>query len=167
MAIGGIRMKDEQKQLLRMLEPLIVCVVFASLYCVGGSGDFWGGQKWLRRYLAPGLFCIWAFIRSFDWRYFVQMPFMFGALCLPYGADSVFEKVVLRGIWGVANGVASSIRNFLVWKVALAITQIVIVTAVSVGLGVWNQTPNAMIEQFLIGFIIILIPAFTVERKKS
>ena len=157
-------MKTEQKQLWRMIEPLIVCAVFASLYAIGGSGDFWGGQKWIRRFLAPFLFCLWAFLRSWDWRYFVQMPFMMGSLCLPYGSDSTFGKIILRTLFGTANGASSSIRNGWLKKWALVIIQIVVVTAVSVGLGVWNETPNAMVEQALIGFVIVLIPAFTVSK---
>lgn len=159
-------MKTEQKQLLRMIEPLIICAVFAALYAIGGSGEFWGGQKWIRRFLAPGIFCIWAFLRGgFDWRYFLQLPFMIGALTLPYDADDTVAKILLRSASGAANGVSTSIRYAMLKKWALAIVQIIICIAVSVGLGVWNQTPNAMTEQALIGFVMILIPAFTVSKK--
>lgn len=161
-------MKTEQKQLVKIIEPLLVCSIFAAMYAVGGSGDFWGGQKWIRRFLAPALFCLWAFIRSgFDWRYFVQIPFMFGALCLPYGADSTTLKIILRGVFGLANGVSTSICNIWRKRWSLVALQLTIVTAVSIGLGVFNDTPNAMVEQFLIGFIIILMPSFTLRIKKS
>ena len=156
---------NERKQLWRILETLGVCVIFASLYAIGGSGDFWGGQKWIRRFLAPGLFCIWAFLRSFDWRNLAAMPFMFGALCLPYGSDDFIGKFILRASFGAANGVATSIPNFLNKRFALAIMQIIIVIAASVGAGVWNQFPNAMVEQAVIGFIIIFIPAMSVRKK--
>ena len=159
-------MKTEQKQLLWIIEPLIVCVIFAALYAVGGSGDFWGGQKWIRRFLAPALFSLWAFLRSgFDWRYLVQMPFMLGALTLPYGADNTIIKILLRGVFGLANGTATSIRNAWHQKWAIVIGHILLVTVVSVSLGVWNQTENAMAEQFLIGLSIVLIPAFTKNIK--
>lgn len=155
-------MKTEQKQLIAILEPLIVCAIFASLYAIGGSGDFFGGQKWLRRYLAPALFSIWAFIRSgLDWRYLVQMPLMFGALCLPYGSDTLLGKIFLRASFGSANGIATSVRNALKKKLALVIAHIIICAIISVSLGVWNQTENAIVEQFIIGFIIVFIPAFS------
>ena len=158
-------MKIEQKQLLRLIEPLIVCACFGFCYAIGGSGDFWGGQKWIRRFLAPGLFSIWAFVRSFDWRYFVQMPFMMGALCLPYGTDSFIGKIFMRGTFGAANGTATAIQPAWKKKWAIAIVQIFIVTAVSISAGVWNQFTNAIVEQYVIGFIIIFIPAMSVSKQ--
>lgn len=51
----------ERKQLWFIIEAVIVCIIFGALWAAGGSADF-GGQKWLRRFLGPGLFGIWAFI---------------------------------------------------------------------------------------------------------
>lgn len=157
---------NERSQLWYILEAVIVCVIFASLYAMGGSADF-GGLKWLRRFLAPGLFTIWAAIRAGDYAYLVQMPFMMGALCLPYGSDTLFGKFILRGLFGFANGTASSVGNAWNKKWALVIMQVLIVTIASIGAGVWNQFPNAMAEQFFIGFAIIFIPALSVRKKGS
>lgn len=157
-------MDNERKQLWYILECAGVCVIFAALYAIGGSGDF-GGLKWLRRFLAPGLFCIWAGVRSFDWHYAVQIPFMIGGLTLPYGSDDVLEKVILRGVFGLANGISSSTANLIHKRYFLTLFQVVLVTLVSIGAGVFNPFDNAMIEQFIIGFIIIFIPAMTVKRR--
>ena len=157
---------NERKQLWVIFEAVMVCIVFASLYAIGGSGDFWDGQKWLRRFLAPALFTAWAFFRSgLDWRYLVQMPLSMGALCLPYGSDDFFGKVILRGAFGLANGAALSIVSIFDKRFALAIMQVAVVNIVSVGSGVWNEFPNAMVEQFVIGIVIIFIPAMSVRRK--
>lgn len=156
---------NERKQLWIILEAVAVCVCFSAIYAIGGSGDFFGGQKWLRRFVAPAIFCVWAFLRSgFDWRYFIQMPFMFGALCLPYGADELIGKIILRGSFGLANGSASSLANTINGRWLLVGIQIFIVTLFSIVFGVWNPLLS-MPEQFVIGFIIIFIPAMSVRRK--
>lgn len=156
-------MKTEQKQLLFVLEKALVCVIFASLYTMGGSGDF-GGYKWLRRFLAPGLYCLWAFLRSFDWRYLASMPLMMGALTLPYGAEETGLKIWLRGVFGSANATATSIPQLLHKQFILPLMHLIIVMTASIGGGVFNQFPNAMVEQFIIGLAIILIPAMAVKR---
>lgn len=160
-------MNNERSQLWIILEAMLICVVFASMYAIGGSGDFFGGQKWIRRFLAPSMFSAWAFLRGGgDWRYLVQMPLMMGALCLPYGADNLWGKIFLRGIFGAANGAASSVVNAWSKNWTLAIMHLVIVVTVRIGAGVWNQFPNAMAEQFVIGLVIILIPALSVRPKQ-
>lgn len=156
---------NERKQLWVILESVAICVLFASLWAMGGSKYFWGGQKWLRRFLAPSIFCLWAFLRSgFDWRYFLQMPLMMGAATLPYGADSLGVKWLLRILFGVGNGVASSVVNGW-WKRWLLVGfSISLVITTSVVLGVYNPL-SAMWEQFGIGFLIVFIPAMSVLRK--
>jgi len=157
---------NERKQLWLILEAVLVCVIFAALYSAGGSGDF-GGLKWLRRFLAPSLFCVWAFLRSgLDWRYFIQMPLMMGSLCLPYGADDFIGKVFLRGCFGLANGAASAFVDAWHKRFIIAMLQLGIVVAVSIVSGALNPFPNAMVEQFVIGFVIVFIPAMSVGRKK-
>lgn len=153
-------MKIEQKQLRDILIKMAVVIIFASLYAAGGSADF-GGMKWLRRFLAPGVMVGGMFWFSRDWRALVQLPFMFGALCLPYGADTLWGKIFLRASFGAANGVASSGNNLLKKRWLLAGFQIVFVTATSVCFGVWNPWDNAMQEQFVIGLAIAAIPVLS------
>lgn len=161
-------MSNERSQMWIVLEAVLVCVVFAALYSAGGSADF-GGMKWLRRFLAPGLFSIWAFLRSgMDWRYLVQMPCMFGSLCLGYGGqDTIWGKVFVRGLFGLGNGVSSSVANGINKRWLLVAMQVLIVTGVSIGAGAYNPFPNAIVEQFVIGFIIIFIPAMSVKNKNK
>jgi len=161
-------MIGERKQLWFVVEALTVCVLFGALWSMGGSDDFWGGQKWIRRFLGPFLFSIWAFIRSgFDWRYLVQMPFMMGAATLPYGADTLGAKWLLRGVFGSANGVAVSITDFMRKRFSVVILVILVNIIVSIGAGVYNQFSNAMAEQALIGFMIVVFPALSLRNKKE
>lgn len=160
-------MKREQKQLLNFLEVMVVCLIFASLYAIGGSEDF-GGQKWVRRFLAPGLFGIWAFWRSGDWRTIVQTPLMMGALTLPYGADIFLQKVWLRSLFGITNAIGSSFYAFFNGRFALVVIHILLNITASVGFGVWNPfIGDAMKEQAAIGLIIILIPACSIIRRNE
>lgn len=161
-------MKGERKQLWIVLEAISVCALFGALWAIGGSDDFWGGQKWIRRFLGPFIFALWAFIRSgFDWRYFVQMPFLMGASTLPYGADTIGRKWLLRGLFGAANGVAASIVD--AWKKRISVVIIILIVniTVSIGAGVYNQFSNAMAEQFLIGFMIVIFPALSLRKNNE
>lgn len=161
-------MKAEQKQFYVVLETIVVCIIFAGLYAIAGSQDFWGGQKWLRRFLAPGLFCLWAFFRSgFDWRYLIQMGPMMGGLTLPYGADSLGMKWFLRGICGLVYGTSSSIVNFWHKRFLMGIYQIILAASMSIIAGVYNPFSDAMKEQFVIGLFIVLLPAFTVVNRNN
>lgn len=157
-------MKIEQKQLVKVLEALIITILFAVLYTVAGSTDF-GGLKWLRRFVAPSVFILWAIIRSENLEYLFQIPLMIGALCLPYGSDIFLNKVGLRGLFGLANATATSVINVIERRFIITTIHIFIVTMISIGIGVWNPFSNAIIEQFFIGFMIIFIPALSVKTK--
>lgn len=161
-------MKTEQWQLIEILEVVLVCVVFSSLWAIAGSADFWGGQKWLRRFLAPSTFTLWAFFRSGrDWRYFIQMPLMMGSLTLPYGADTLGMKWLLRSICGLAYGVSFSLTNMLNKRFLVSGFQVFLAISISIVAGVYNPFANAMREQFIIGFMSILIPAMTAIKKNN
>lgn len=143
---------NERKQLWLIIEAAIICVIFASCWAIGGSGDFWGGQKWIRRFLGPAILGVWAFLRSgFDWRFLVQIPFMMGASTLPYGADDIGTKWLLRGLFGAANGTAANIANFWGKRILVGCFSFVLILATSIVFGVYNPLP-AMWEQFVIGF---------------
>lgn len=161
-------LKPEEKQFFVVLETILICILFASLWAMAGSGDFWGGQLWLRRFLAPSIFCLWAFLRSnFDWRYFVQMPLMMGAISLPYGADILWEKILLRSMCGLTYGISGSVVNLWHKNFLLAGLQILLTTLISITAGVYNPFANPMIEQFIIGLFVIVIPAFSVIKKSN
>lgn len=74
-----------------MIKLAILCA-FAICYSMGGWGDFFGGQKWIRRFMAPFILCGGCYWFSRDWRYFVQFPVMCISLSLGYGESSSLMK---------------------------------------------------------------------------
>lgn len=153
-------MKKEQKQLLIFLAQMSILVVFACLYSIGGSEDFWGGQKWVRRWLATAILSGAAFAISKDWRHLAVYPLISAALTIPYGADNLWEKIGLRALFGVACAFAYNLVNILRGEWRLALFGATLCTWASIYLGVFNPTPNAIIEQgaiaMMVGFTYII-----------
>lgn len=159
-------MKLEQKQLIGFIGRCAVLIVFSSLYAIGGSGDFFGGELWIRRWLAPAFLCAWAAIVARDWRPLVLFPLMGLSLTLPYGADQLWQKIFLRGGFGLAAGLAFSSYNIWCKRFSLVVLGVIISVCGSIALGVWNQTPNPMIEQGAIGAAISFAFIFGVRKKE-
>lgn len=160
-------MDNERKQLYYIVEAAIVCIIFAALWAIGGSEDFWGGQKWIRRFLGSAILCSWSFWRSgWNWRFLIQMPFMMGASTLPYGANDTATKWLLRGIFGAANGAAANVANFWGKKWLIGGFSFVLIIATSIAFGVYNPLP-AMWEQFVIGFMIAFFTCMSASTGKK
>lgn len=150
-------MKEEIKQFLFYILAVAVLIIFSSLYAIGGSGDFWGGQLWIRRWLAPFIVCVYgAIVTRGDWKSYAFYPLICGSLCLPYGADTLLVKIILRGIFGLSVGLAFNLYNFLNDRSAIGIFGVLLAISGSIVLGVFNPMPNAIVEQ---GFIAILLSA--------
>jgi hypothetical protein len=157
--------KKEQKQLLFFVIRALGLLAFASLYAIGGSGDFWGGELWIRRWLAPFLLAGVGFGVSLDWRMLAAYPVMGAALTLPYGADVEWQKWLLRGLFGLACGIAFNIPNFLNKRWVLAGYGIALGVTASILLGVFNLTPDAVIEQGCIGLLLGFTYIFGAKKK--
>lgn len=156
---------NEKKQLYLIIEAVLFCAIFGALWAIGGSEDFWGGQKWIRRFLAPSIFGLWSFLRSgFNWRYLIAMPLTMGASTLPYGADETTFKILYRTICGFSYGIASGFAQILDKKIILVIIHIFICLVSNIGLGVLNPL-DAMAEQFVIGFLVVLLPSMMVIKR--
>lgn len=161
---------SEKKQFIETFIRLAVVIVFATLYCLGGWGEFLGGAKWLRRFVAPCVLGAGLFYFSRDWKSLLQVPLMFVTLSLGYGSDIEWIKILKRGIYGIANAVSSgayiiysSFRNSHIW-VAFSAHSLFVITG-SILFGVYNPLADARVEEFTIGFLIALIPMMTVRRK--
>lgn len=146
---------------------MLVLTVFAGLYAAGGSADFWGGQLWIRRWLATFLLSMGMFWWTRDWKYAAAFPFIAGALTIPYGADVLWAKVGLRALYGWAAGMAFNLPNFANGRWMLAGFGGALAMATSVVLGVFNPTPNAIEEQFAIAFMFGFTYMLGVQPKKS
>lgn len=160
-------MKKEQRQLICFILRMLVLIAFASLYAIGGSEDFWGGEKWIRRFLAPLVLCGFGLVVSRDWLYGLSYFATFGALTLPYGADSTWEKVLLRMLCGIAVSAALNFPFLIRKNYPMVILSFILGTSGSIILGVWNPTPDAMIEQGSIAFLFGFALAVGVNRKQN
>ena len=159
-------MKIEQKQLVGFIGRGIIVLAFSSLYAIGGSGDFWDGQLWIRRWLATFLLCAWGFWLSRDWRSAIFFPLMAGAMTLPYGEDVLIWKILWRGLFGFAAGCAFNLNNvFSVKRSELAIFGVILATMGSITFGAFNPFQDAMIEQGAIGICICLTYVLGIKSK--
>ena len=160
-------MKTEQKQLVVFALKILILLAFACLYAIGGSQDFWGGQLWIRRWMAPLFLTACAFIWTKDWRYLIVYPLIGAALTLPYGADDIGHKMLLRLSFGLALGLGFNAVNLLKQKWILSGYGIFIGIVTSVVLGVWNPTPNAITEQGTIALVLGLTYIVGLETEKK
>lgn len=153
----------ERKQLRDAVIRILVVVVFAFLYSLGGMEG--GPGKWVRRFLAPSILCGGMFYFSRDWRSLICLPFMFGSLSLGYGADMEWLKIIKRGLFGLTNGLTTSAYNILYKRWLLVGIQIALCFGLIIALGVWNPMPDARIEEMVIGLSIALFPMMSVRSK--
>ena len=99
---------------------------------------------------------------TFNWWYLAYYPLLSAALTLPYGADTLKEKIVIRSVYGAACATAAvplALASPLVnpwlpfgWHVALCLQASII-------LGVWNPF-NARDEETLIATFCTVIPLY-------
>jgi hypothetical protein len=150
---------SEKNQQVEAIGRLVLVLVCASLYAIGGMGYLWA-----RRFAAPGICCLSMFYFSRDWRSLVQMPFMMGSLSLGYGSDMFLIKVAKRASFGLANGISGSICDLLNKRWLISALWSIILIVAYVGIGVWNPFPNARIEELVLGVLIFLKPIMSARR---
>ncbi|MAE81675.1 MAG: hypothetical protein CMB80_02980 [Flammeovirgaceae bacterium] len=154
-------MPNEKKIQLRVFLKLLVICICAGLYA-------WGGMefKWLRRFVAPAVACLFAFAYSRNWRYLIQMPVMFLTMSMGYGGDTLGEKIARRAVFGCANGISTSIVNGIKKNWLVVSFQMSLLIAAYIVFGVWNPLPNARVEETLLGLFCYAIPIMSVRYYK-
>ena len=155
-------MKPETKTQLLVIYRVILAVIFGILYSLGGMYG-----TWIRRFLAPAVLGIGLCFPSFDWRILVQMPCMMLTLCLGYGGDVLWVKILKRGVFGFLNGASSSIYNILKDAGLLVGIQVIIMTILYIVVGAWNPFPSARAEEMFLGTVLGLIPALSIKDKEA
>jgi len=156
---------NERKLQIRVFVKLLCVCVFALLYA-------WSGMemKWLRRFVAPAWLGLCMFYFSgWDWRVFIQVPFLILGLHLGYGAETVGAKLARRALVGLTLAGSNlshaldkdfSKRRF--WGVfGLALLTIPVV---HIYLGVINPI-SARAEETIIGFMVGLASMFIIKEK--
>lgn len=158
-------MNSEYKIQLKSLYKLLWVVVFAFLYALGGI-QF----KWIRRFIAPVWLGGGMYLFSRDWRTLIQVPFMMVSLSLGYGADTLWEKVGRRLLFGFANGFTNITHLFdkgfekkrfwTLFGLAILINPIIIAVLGSV------NPLIARAEELIIGFLIGVWAIFIIKDKE-
>lgn len=155
---------DEKVQFRNACIKLVLISLCALLYCLGGAEFGWG--KWLRRIVMPLVMGGSIFWFSRDWKSLLIMPITGIGLCLGYGSDIVWIKVIKRIYCGLVLGVGSSTSDWLNKRFIWATLQTSLVTLAMVILGVFNPLPDARLEELAIGFSIAFLPILNAHPKK-
>jgi len=153
---------SEKKVFVRTIFKLLLVVICAVLYSMGGMAGM--GGKWLRRFLAPGIYAVGFFYFTRDWRVFVQMPIIMASMCLGYGSASFWVKIVKRLIFGLSAGISTSLLNYIKRNYLLVGIQVVLLAGLYVAVGVWNPFKYARTEELFLGVMIYLIPMLSGEK---
>jgi hypothetical protein len=146
----------------------VASLIASILYMIGGTTMSFGGQKWLRRYVASALLAgaangIAAFLQVWTWQYLLMWPCLIGGFSLGYSSDTTIGKAIKRLIF--ALGVLSACM-IGVWAVGftgaawVVLGLAAVIGAGSVVLGVWNPFNNAPLEQFIICQILTMFVPF-------
>jgi hypothetical protein len=132
------------------------------LYMIGGTKMSFGGQKWLRRFLASGILAMAANVTAlilgrWAWPLVLIWPALIGGFSLGYGGETTGTKVIKRAIF--AAGCCSA-GVFGLWAtgwtgagIGVLVLQFLIGGG-SVYLGVRNPYSNAPLEQLIICLLL-------------
>ncbi len=154
-------MTETTLQWIAILKLLLVAG-FAGLYGFGGMRG-----KWKRRFIAPillgiGIWGLTTWTQSFDWRYLLCVPLLFGALSIGYGANTTKDKIIKRSRAGLAVAFCFTPLFWVAGAWSLLLAHIIVCSVVSTAAGVWNQTKSARTEETLVGAAYVLIPMLTI-----
>lgn len=142
-------MSNDKRLQLRLTIAVLTCAICSCLYSWGGV-EF----KWLRRFVMPLVFFASAFYLTRDWRTLVTSPLSVLGLCLGYGADNVWMKVLKRWYCGLLCSASFSMN----------IIHVVAATAISIAFGVFNPFP-ARVEEMILGLVYSSAIFLYVEEK--
>lgn len=156
------KMSERKEQIIQIVKMLIV-VICASLYAMGGTEGM--GGKWLRRFMAPAICGGTAVIITRDWLSLVKMPVLIIASHLGYGADSTVMKVFKRFYCGIAFGLGATLYEAIRGRWALVMVIGVMVVWAFVTMGVINPFNSARIEESILGLIIYSSAIMPLKRR--
>lgn len=138
----------------------------ASVFYMMGGTEPW--KKWIRRYLGTFLLSLSlnliAIVNTcWHWQYMLTYAFLILGFSLPYGADTVSEKIFKRSVFVVGSLLASFVClwaiDFSVFGWVVFVLQSLIGLG-SIVLGVINPFKNAPLEQYLISQLLTLFFVF-------
>lgn len=134
---------------------LILLSSFTICYVMGGRSN-----KWIRRFLggigfSAGIILLAVLNQKFTW-WLLALPVAYPiALSLPYGADELWKKILLRAIYGLSFGLIGLYCGFILGNIYLGIVQLIMSIIPSMFLGVFNPT-RAVDEEAMIGLSLVI-----------
>ena len=148
---------NEKKIQIKEIIKLIPVILFAICYA-------WGGikHKWIRRFIGPMIFAICSYIINKDKKVFYQTPLLIVVLCIGYGANQLFLKILKRFTVGFLAGLTSIVYKR--WK--LFVANIVLCIFASIYLGVINPFNSARAEELIIGLFYVLLSVYMQKNNK-
>lgn len=138
---------------------LFILGFWVMCYIAGGRGP-----KYFRRYIGGigfGLMiCALAFwMGRFNW-WLLALPVFYPlALCIGYGSDKFWMKILKRAIYGLAFGLIGLYSGFILNNLYLGIAQLILPVIVSVLLGVFNPV-RAVDEEAAISLALVICVPF-------
>ena len=155
---------NEKSQTRDVLIKVLIIVICATLYCIGGAEL--GPGKWLRRFAMPIVMAGGMFWFSRDWKSLLTAPLVGIGASMGYGGTyEEWLKIIKRLYCGLALGIGSSFCDLLNKRFLMTGFQTILVMASMVVLGVYNPLPNARVEEFCIGALIVFLPIMSARRK--
>ncbi len=156
---------DEKTQLFLWFAKIIVVVISALLYRLGG----WKNKAY-RRFAMPIFYCLCCSViailkHSFSYFFIVAMVLEVAALCKGYGkhGDKLINKIKLRAIAGVLVAIAA-LPYFIPSKAySIFALHFIFCVSASILLGSFNQTAEgAASEEANIGIAYKLLPIMVI-----
>lgn len=144
---------------------IAIVLVFATLYMLGGWGEFLDGAKWLRRFVAPCVLSGGIFYFTRNWKALLIAPIVGLGASLGYGADNLWAKILKRGYCGIVMGIGTVADCIIDKKFVFSVFQTLFITVAMIYLGVANPLSDARAEEFCIGLLIAILPVMAARRK--
>ena len=143
--------------------PKVLSIFFFIMcYIIGGRK-----RKWIRRFLGGigfglSIFGISILASHINW-WLLALPVAYPlALCMGYGADNLWAKLIKRTLYGVLFGLIGLYAGFMTANLYLGIAQLILPIIVSVSLGVFNPLKDAVTEETLIATSLVIHVPFMV-----
>lgn len=154
-------MTNEQKEQIYVIIKCLVVVLCAGLYAFGGME-----ATWIRRYLMPVVFTAFCLAWNKSSKHIFILPLLILTLCLGYGADVLWLKILKRSIYGLANAVSFGMFMLLKQQWITYVYHIFLVVSACVVFGVWNPL-TARAEETLLGLCIVLLPLMYLPKEEQ
>lgn len=141
---------------------LLVIVVFATVYAIGGRA-----MKWLRRWAGGTWFAVMlnviaSITGTWSFRLLLASFAVYLALLMGYGGDTFWEKFRRRLAYSLGFSAYAALIGSVTGFMELAMFQSALAILTSLWLGIRNPAPSAVDEESLVATLSLLTIPFMV-----